>query len=303
MWLSVQNTLEIAAIDGLGSSNGDLTPVLQQAVVPFTLGLSIVLLGRHYAWLHWLAASLVLAGIVASYAPIADFDVPWGWAALYVVSRVPQSLANVRGESILQPPMKGGASARVRPSRWRALRAVLRASLWTSLLDLVLNVPSSLLLACGQGRAAETLFLDYAQGAACLLGHNATNDSVDAAEAVCDGTAAHAAVAFAVPGVLFAVSEFHVLQAASASTYFLLLAFELPLQTAMLAAPWVMGGLASTFHVSLIYGIPLIMLGLVVWARAEWSSSKRSSAPHEHLEDHTAADYLVNTRAPALLVQ
>ena len=278
LWLSLQDTLEIAAVDGLGSSNGDLTPVLQQAVVPLTLGLSIVLLGRRYSWLHWMAAVAVLVGIACSYAPIAvsseTGQLPWGWAALYAASRIPQSLANVRCESVLQAAgaAPGAESVPTTPPRLRLLHLVLRASFFTALLGLVLNVPSSLLLALARGREAGTVFGEYVDGARCLLSYNVTaGDDADgeAAAGACDGTAAQAAAAFALPGVLFAVSEFHVLREASAATYFLLLALELPLQAAVLAAPWVMGHLASAYHPSLLGGVPIIMAGLAAWAHAE----------------------------------
>jgi hypothetical protein len=286
-WLALQNTLEIAAVDGLGSTNGALTPVLQQAVVPITLGLSIALLGRRYAALHWLAAGLVIAGIAASYAPtVSSGDVPWGAAALYVASRLPQSLANVRLEPVMHPTHDGHAvgaadadprslTARVgakpppRPyTRAAQLRTVLRAGFWTALLGLAFNPMASLLLAFSRGHGVEVLLRDYRYGAACLAMHNVTRDD-PTLHGGCDGTAAQAAAAFAIPGVLFAVSEFHVVQTASSAAYFLLVALELPLQAAALAAPAVMGDLASTFRPSLLFGVPLVVVGLVVWARAE----------------------------------
>ena len=202
---------------------------------------------------------------MASYAPIARLDgqVHWAWAALYVASRLPQSLANVRSESILQsgcgaetlhrrraarsvpspaparsataaglegpvnvrvngdatPPLKTG-------KQWSQLAMVLRAGLWTAVIGVAFNVPSSLLLATARGHPPRTVLNDYSLGAACLLGvapPNRTSWTGDLGDARCDGTAARAAAAFALPGALFAVSEFHVLQAASASTYFLLM--------------------------------------------------------------------------------
>lgn len=235
-WFSLLNTLEIAAVDGLGSANGDLTPVLQQAVIPLTLGLSMLLLRRHYSWLHWGAATLVIAGIVASYAPISrDSHAPWGWVLLYIASRVPQSVANVRGERLLRlapqatratespPTAERLAQPMLRPSSApdpirssAALREVFRAGLWTSLVCLVLNVPSALLLRYASGQQAADLLDDYAHGAACLLGYNmsdayaATSHHGAKYHSQCGQAAASAAAAFAVPGALFAISEFQV---------------------------------------------------------------------------------------------
>ena len=104
-WLSLQNVLEIASIDGLGSHNNSLAPVLQQAVIPITLVASSALFGRRYSALHWVAAAVVVCGIAAAYAPMAAAsadNVPWGWVIVYLVSRVPQALANVRGEAVLR---------------------------------------------------------------------------------------------------------------------------------------------------------------------------------------------------------
>ena len=289
-WFSLMNTLEIAAVDVLGSSNGSLTCLLQQAVIPLTLFLSTLLLNRRYAILHWLAASVVIGGIAATYAPMSgDTHVPLGWAMLYVGSRVPQSLANVRSEQLLTaaPPPPDAAARDGRdvteditgvdvtalaPSAKRTadeLRDSAMAGMWTAAVCLVLNVPSSLLLGYARGRPAAELLTDYTLGVACLLGHNVTTDDGRYSRSQCDGTAAGAAAAFALPGALFALSEFQVLQAAGASTYFLLVALELPIQTAVLAAPWAMGSFASSSHPSLHYGVPLVMFGIALWGLAE----------------------------------
>ena len=363
-WLSLQDTLEIAAIDGLGSSNGDLAPVLQQAVVPLTLCLSMLVFGKRYSALHWAAALVVAGGITASYVPAANFDEPSSWAALFVASRVPQVCANVRCEWILRPPpsvravreksCRGEAECGDRASEGRAseenvgeghagaertdegrtceerignrragnrqagdeqacavhadehrasscvagcvaccssvfpikaLRSVVRAGFWTALLGLPINAFMSLLLNYCLARDAHILWEDYAGGARCLLGLNTSVAAASAASATsagahCDGRAGRAALAFLVPGVLFAVSEFHVVQTASAATYFVLMGVELPLQTAALSAPALMGvELASTWHHSLLWGMPCVALGLGGWALAERRAHCRQTRP------------------------
>ncbi len=284
-WLCLQNTLEIASIDGLGSANGNLVPVLQQAVVPITLLLSIGLLGRRYGVRHWLGAALVVGGLTASYAPLAarsGSGVPWGWAAAFLLSRVPQSLANVRCEAVLLLAAAGeGGSVR----GWTGVRAVLRVGFWTALIGMPLNVMSSALLAAARGTdAVAAVAADYRAGFDCLffkmdrpasppppmLGTAAAVVAVGggATEHRC-AAAAGAVAAFSLPGVLFALSEFQVVQYASASAYFLLSAFVLPLQAAALSAPFVMGSLASSWHPSLLAGVPLIACGLALWASVE----------------------------------
>eukprot|EP00930_Biecheleria_cincta_P060236 TRINITY_DN4591_c0_g1_i2.p1 TRINITY_DN4591_c0_g1~~TRINITY_DN4591_c0_g1_i2.p1 ORF type:complete len:386 (+),score=44.31 TRINITY_DN4591_c0_g1_i2:82-1158(+) len=246
---AMQNTLEIASIDGLGHDNGALAPILFQAVIPMTLCASSVLLGRKYLPMHWLAAGVVLAGIAVAYTPncaTASLAHRWPWAVLLVVSRVPQSLANVRLEGLMaQCTLKG------------SVEPVLQAGFFTSLLALAFNVPLGLLLCLGSGLPLDALRADYHLGLESLQGLGG------------HAAAWPAAAAFALPGTLFTLSEFHVLQQASASTYFLLVALELPLQAVAISMESIMGSLAGTFYPSLVWGLPLIVVGLSLWAYAE----------------------------------
>ena len=275
-WFSLQNTLEIASIDGLGPENGNLVPCLQQTVIPLTLVASAMLYGRCFSRRHWFAALLVIGGVALSYMPSAITEpsrVHWGWAVVFVVSRVPQSLANVRTEAALkldkasQPELEQDR----RLEQSLALDGIFSAGFFTALLGLLLNLPSSMLLAAARGQGALSVLDDYQRGSECLfnqLNETAQTNATDAASGRC-ATAASAVALFALPGALFAVSEFQVIQRASAATYFLLSAFELPLQAAAVSLPFVMGSLTSTFHESLLWGLPVMVLGLVAWAHAE----------------------------------
>ena len=279
LWFALQNTLEIASIDGIGPANSSLAVVLQQMVIPTTLLVSIALLGRTYSRLHWLAALTVTAGVAVSYVPTMvemARSVPWGWAAVLLASRVPQALANVRSEAAIagatEPrpssteeslagpePGKPEATASAWPHQ---LRSVLRAGFWTGLFGLGFNVPSSLALAALHGESPlRTLGADYHRGALCLVHAPSAADG-------CDGAAA-AVLAFAVPGALFAVSEFAVVQQASAAAYFLLVALQLPLVAAALSVRALMGSLVSQFRPALLGGVPLIAVGLGLWSAAE----------------------------------
>lgn len=180
----LQNTLEISAIDGLGPDNGSLTTVIQQAVIPITLLISASLLGKSYGRLHWIAAAAVTAGVVASQrfgGPITT-SLQWGWAWALLVSRVPAAAANVLSEAVLAPP---GPT----PRAWPQLRSVLRATFWTGLFALPLNLPSNLAVSALRGLPPlHAVRDDYSAGALCLL-----------RETGCSGAAA-AVLAFAVPG-------------------------------------------------------------------------------------------------------
>ena len=67
------------------------------------------------------------------------------------------------------------------------------------------------------------------------------------------------------------------MQQAGAAVCFLLAALQLPLVAAALSAPALMGHLASTFHPSLLWGLPLTVSGITLWAFAE---QRREAAAH-----------------------
>ena len=280
LWFSLQNTLEIASVDGLGTNSGSLSALLQQAVIPMTLLTSALVLRRRYGLAHVVSAAVVTGGIAAAFAPsISTAGVSLAWVFVFIVSRVPQSLANVRSEQLLSPShapaideRSGVDASHGNAASWAGLRTVLRAGFWTAWLDLLLNIPSSLLLAAAKGEDAFSYVLDdYRDGAMCLTQGHTTN--VSASSERC-GDAWSAVAVFAIPGALFAVSEFHVLQHTSASTYFLLVALSLPLQATALSMPAVMGSYASPAHPGLLFGVPLIVFGIVCWAAAEWQAAK-----------------------------
>ena len=275
-WFALQNTLEIASIDGLGPAAGSLAAVLQQAVVPTTLLVSIILVGRRYSALHWTSALTVVAGVATSFTAGASIPkIPWGWAATLVASRLPQAIANVRTEAALTS---------AEPAVRQELRSVLRAGFWTALFGLGFNVLSGLLLTVARGEPPARMLDDYRTGALCL------------APGVCDDALA-AALAFALPGALFTVSEFAVVQQASASAYMLLVALQLPLVAVALSAKPFMGSQASPFRPALLIGVPIIVLGLGLWALAERRAARRRSI---ELESALLAD---GTSVPTFRIQ
>ena len=275
-WFALQNTLEIASIDGLGPAAGSLAAVLQQAVVPTTLIVSIILVGRKYSALHWASALTVVAGVATSFTAGASIPkIPWGWAATLVASRLPQAIANVRTEAALTS---------AEPAVRQELRSVLRAGFWTALFGLGFNVASGLLLTVARGDPPARMLDDYRTGALCL----APDGSCGALSAV---------LAYAVPGVLFVVSEFAVVQQASASAYMLLVALQLPLVAVALSAKPFMGSQASPFRPALLIGVPIIVLGLGLWALAERRAARRRSI---ELESALLAD---GTSVPTFRIQ
>jgi hypothetical protein len=178
---------------------------------------------------------------------------------------------------------------------WDGLRTVVRAGFWTALFALLFNPPTSLLLAAGEASqpALEALLSDYSDGAACVLWGTLANGTVTER---CTG-ALGAVGAFAAPGALFSVSEFLVLQQTSAATYFVLVALQLPLEAGALSFRPLMGTYTSRSQPSLLYGVPVIVTGLLLWTYAEHSRA----SPRTVLATPTApprADHL--PRVPSI---
>ena len=162
---------------------------------------------------------------------------------------------------------------------------MLRAGFWTALFGLGFNVISGLLLTVARGEPPARMLDDYRTGALCMAPNGG-----------CDG-ALSAVLAYAVPGVLFVVSEFAVVQQASASAYMLLVALQLPLVAVALSVKPFMGSQASPFRPALLIGVPIIVLGLGLWALAERRAARRRSI---ELESALLAD---GTSVPTFRIQ
>mmetsp|Transcript_22399 Transcript_22399/g.48902 ORF Transcript_22399/g.48902 Transcript_22399/m.48902 type:complete len:373 (+) Transcript_22399:197-1315(+) len=280
-YLALQNALEISSIDKLGSGNAAMIPIFQQAALPTTLLISSVLLQRRYQLLHYAAACVVVAGVLISFLPVAvasQANISWEWALVYILSRVPQAMAGVRAEHLLAHHSSANS--------WQGMRRVLRAAYITALLALLFNVPAALVISWVQGHhgAIGSVFTDYAHGGSCLFfrAGPATAGTWPCVDAWVD------VLAFALPGVAFAVSQFAVLQHASASTYFMLLGLELPLESLLLSVDLVMGQYVAEYHASLLWGIGIAVPGLALWARAEAvAASEQQRARKSTVELHT----------------
>jgi hypothetical protein len=170
-----------------------------------------------------------------------------------------------------------------------ALQALLSITLWTNIIAVPLNFLFSLLIS-GSGltssgdASVSDMLADYAGGWHCLF-----RGSCDPAfvgrfpdcPVRCE-TAWSAVLLFSVPGVLFAVSEFQVLQFAGASTYVILTAVELPLTNALMASPAIMGRLAGDFHASIVYGVFVMLPGMVLYGLADvWQQQQQQQQQHK----------------------
>ena len=237
--LALQNTLEILSIPRVG--NDDLPPILQQAVVPLSLVFSWQLLGRKYSKIQLVGAAMVVGGVMAGFLPslwaTGGRHVSAPWVAIFLLSRIPQAVANVAAESLA--------------AGHQGLSWPIRATLYTQLLGLPSNFLAALIASfIWKGEASDVL-QDYSGGFDCLLRGSGS----------CAGTWT-SVLLFAIPGMLYTLTEFQLLQVASATAYFLLAALQLPLQDLALS---VLNGSLASFRLAMLPAILAVALGLVLY--------------------------------------
>ena len=155
------------------------------------------------------------------------------WVAIFLLSRIPQAAANVAAEGLAG----------------KDLAWPLRATLYTQLWALPCNLLAALMVSfMWKGRVSE-VFEDYEGGLNCLLEHPKALLSV---------------LEFALPGMLYTLTEFQVLQVASATTYFLLAALQLPLQDLALSLLN-----SASFRAPMLPAMAVVVLGLVLYGWAQ----------------------------------
>eukprot|EP00435_Cladocopium_sp_Y103_P044021 s381_g12.t1 len=237
--LALQNSLEILSIPRVG--NDDLPPILQQAVVPLSLVLSWQLLRTRYTKVQLIGAMMVVAGVMAGFLPSLWASglqhVSLAWVAIFLLSRIPQAAANVAAES------------------WacchKGITWPLRATLYTQLLGLPCNFLAALTVSFFWKGKVAVVLQDYAGGFTCLT----------EGQGACAG-AWRSVLLFAVPGMLYTLTEFQVLQVASATTYFLLAALQLPLQDLALS---LLNFSAASFRPAMVPAILAVAMGLTFY--------------------------------------
>jgi len=260
-FLAAQNTLEIASIQQIGDDN--LPPILQQSVVPLSFVISSVMLRSKYTRAQLFGAALVVVGVIAGFLPTVwggnrTSVIHVGWVLVFILSRVPQAFANVFAEGMLR-----GSSH----MSW-----AFKVTLYVQFIALPLNFVSSCLLELVRTGDAGRVFVDYGAGAKCLF------QGVGGSKDEC-ATAWRSVLLFAVPGAFYLISEFQVVQIASATTFFLLAALQLPIQDFLLSLPIIMGDLHSTFHPSFAVSIVIVAAGLAVYGYGALSNSEQDPEP------------------------
>ncbi|CAJ1348158.1 unnamed protein product [Effrenium voratum] len=227
LWLSallaLQNSLEVLSIARVG--NDDLPPILQQAVVPLSLLFSWLKLGRSYTKAQLAGAVLVVAGVLAGFLP----------SLLASSAQIPQACANIQAESLAGQGMS-----------WP-----LRATMYTQLLAIPCNSIAALIASLLWKGDPAFVFQDYAGGFDCVF----------QGKGACSGAWA-SVLLFAVPGMLYTFTEFQVIQAASATAYFLLAALQLPLQDLALSA---LNSSFASFRLSMLPAVLAVTCGLMLY--------------------------------------
>jgi len=256
--MALQISMETACIPRIGNDN--LPPVLQQAVVPLTFLLATLILKASYTYLQLFGATLVVLGVSCGFVATAlqqhhslgNIDgVAVSW---FLCSRIPQALSNVLGEGIL--------------SSRNGIAWVFRTTLYVQIMAIPFNFLSAMLVSKMFG--SMNILEDYSGGIRCLLWGEGGSQ--------CPGSWQAAAV-FAVPGAAYLISEFQVLQHASATTYFLLAALQLPLQDLLLSLPLFHGALDATFHPILLVQIVIVTAGLTIYALGVGEQDESETEP------------------------
>ena len=137
----------------------------------------------------WRSSAQVMTGFLPSLWASGLRHVSIAWVSIFLLSRIPQAAANVAAES------------------WAcchtSLSWPLRATLYTQLMALPCNFLAALTLSLFWKGDTGLVLEDYVGGFACLTdGHG-----------VCAG-AWRSVLLFAIPGMLYTLTEFQVLQAA-----------------------------------------------------------------------------------------
>ena len=131
-----------------------------------------------------------MAGFLPSLWTSGLQHVSLAWVAVFLLSRIPQAAANVAAESWAE--------------NQKGITWPLRATLYTQLLGLPCNFLAALTVSFFWKGEAAVVLQDYAGGFSCLT----------EGEGACAG-ACRSVLLFAVPGMLYTLTEFQVLQAAA----------------------------------------------------------------------------------------
>ncbi|CAL1137313.1 unnamed protein product [Cladocopium goreaui] len=187
--------------------------------------------------LEILSIPRVMAGFLPSLWVSGLQHVSLAWVAIFLLSRIPQAAANVAAESWAE--------------NQKGITWPLRATLYTQLLGLPCNFLAALTVSFFWKGEAAVVLQDYAGGFSCLT----------EGQGACAG-AWRSVLLFAVPGMLYTLTEFQVLQVASATTYFLLAALQLPLQDLALS---LLNFSAASFRPAMVPAILAVAMGLMFY--------------------------------------
>eukprot|EP01006_Ploeotia_vitrea_P053160 TRINITY_DN67760_c5_g1_i2.p1 TRINITY_DN67760_c5_g1~~TRINITY_DN67760_c5_g1_i2.p1 ORF type:complete len:453 (-),score=217.71 TRINITY_DN67760_c5_g1_i2:394-1752(-) len=146
-----------------------LATLLSQGVIPMTIIASIMFLGKQFDRLHYVGASIIIAGIACSVGASwkSDDDNKFGWAIVFFLSNVPITLGSILKEKIMSDPHA--------PAEMNALNA------WVALIQVFLSLglsPAGFLLQAPDNSHVHVSDLprNFANGLDCWFYGSNTSD-------------------------------------------------------------------------------------------------------------------------------
>jgi len=297
---SFTNFLQVVGIQELGSDNSNLAVLIQQAVIPVAVILTVVVLGKKYSILGYLGMALVLGGVGIAYGiHIINKRVSTLGAAMLFCSCIPTAGANIIIENLLgemnEEPGRGlgyrhhhSSEVKIENSQDKSNDTEGSNQMHLLQNDDAISLAAKPRLVETMREIAGILFwenlitlllnvpLSFAIHA--LLDSSKSSYATDIRDGIrclffsqSDGGkkscqfAPVYVLAFAPMGVLFIVMQYIVSVYVGATASFLMVALSLPIQNYFLASRFLMGSNAGTFYLSEVYGLIVIIIGMMMF--------------------------------------
>jgi len=285
---SAMNFLQIIGVQILGSGNSNLAVIIQQTVIPLSAFLCIFVLKTRFSLIEFAGIATVLGGVgVAFGLRLHTNSVSQLGAILLFCSCIPTAGLNIMIEKLvlpfrdaddddaeyevltdsasehkiqnavnLPPPHQRPKKTLNHRRALSVLRKILIIVILENAVGIVLNVPLSVALQGIKGDRIDALWdADMTRGLQCLFASSREN---------CKFAYIYV-ILFAPLGVLFVVMQLLVTVYGGSTLMFLMIALSLPIQNFFLASKTIMGSKAGTFYDSEVYGLVIILMGLLAF--------------------------------------
>jgi len=232
---------------------GTIIILLQQAVIPVTMVLSIIFLKIRYTWLNLLGAIILICGIVVTVIPDlihskldnVNRSTFVEYVVLVLAATVPNAIAIVYLEYIL---------------KFEDIE-IMSAWMWINVFELIFGLP--LIFAIIPLQRISFSFTNIGKNAeygfACLL-LGVNSQSGDACPNV-----GYYFISYAVVIVLTRLNLTYIVNSESASLLWLSLAVAIPLASIAFTLKEIMGDTATSFNTYIIIGLIVVVVGLAIY--------------------------------------